>query len=156
MKLLVLILAGFAALGMAQTKPAYETLTIPEGAVQIAPQSYRYTDASGKKWLYKKTPFGVSRYEDLGQSTAEPPKPKPNPNMKVSVKGDLVYFENPTPFGVQKWSKKKSELNEIEQLAYDHFAGAGAAGSSTVSAAKPSGKLTVPPPQVKSASGEKK
>ena len=156
--LVLLLMLGFAALGAAQTR--YETLTIPEGAVEIAPYTYRFTDAAGKKWLYKKTPFGVSRYEDQGQSTAEAPKPKPNPNMKVTVKGDLVYFENPTPFGTQKWSKKKAELNEIEQLAYDYFIGPGAApGASAASApaaAKPSGKLTVAPPQVKPASGEKK
>lgn len=151
--LVLLLMLGFAALGAAQTR--YETLTIPEGAVEIAPYTYRFTDAAGKKWLYKKTPFGVSRYEDQGQSTAEAPKPKPNPNMKVTVKGDLVYFENPTPFGTQKWSKKKAELNEIEQLAYDHFIGSGAPASAPA-APKPSGKLTVAPPQVKPASGEKK
>ncbi len=155
---ILLLMLGFAALGAAQTR--YETLTIPEGAVEIAPYTYRFTDAAGKKWLYKKTPFGVSRYEDQGQSTAEAPKPKPNPNMKVTVKGDLVYFENPTPFGTQKWSKKKAELNEIEQLAYDYFIGSGtapgASAASAPAAAKPSGKLTVAPPQVKPASGEKK
>jgi hypothetical protein len=161
MKRLALMILVFAALGAAQTKP--EILTIPEGAVEIAPYTWRYTDAAGKKWLYKRTPFGVSRYEDLGQSTAATPKPRPNPNMKVTLKGEVVHFENPTPFGVQKWSRKKSELNEIEQLAYDHFIGAGRGSGAApepdpaaAAPAKASGKLTIAPPQVKPAPGEKK
>src|SRR4051812_2926222 len=34
---------------------------VPEGAVQIEPYAYSYTDAEGKEWLYRRTPFGVSR-----------------------------------------------------------------------------------------------
>src|SRR4051794_14537028 len=30
---------------------------VPEGAVQIEQYAYSYTDAEGKEWLYRRTPF---------------------------------------------------------------------------------------------------
>ena len=45
--------------------PAKATeITIPAGAVEIEPYMYRYTDAAGKNWIYRKTPFGVMRLEE--------------------------------------------------------------------------------------------
>ena len=41
-----------------------KAVTIPKDAVQIDSNTYRYTDPSGKKWIYSRTPFGISRVED--------------------------------------------------------------------------------------------
>jgi len=37
---------------------------VPADAQEIQPYLYRYTDAQGKKWLYRQTPFGLSKWED--------------------------------------------------------------------------------------------
>src|SRR4051812_42658113 len=39
-------------------------LTVPPGAVEHETGRFYYTDPQGKKWIYTKTPFGVSRMED--------------------------------------------------------------------------------------------
>ncbi|MBX9602177.1 MAG: hypothetical protein K2X35_14290 [Bryobacteraceae bacterium] len=122
-----LIGAGWMALAsFAQQPPApekkpdaYQTVTVPADAKEVAPQTYKYTDPDGRKWIFKKTPFGVSRFADNGELDRPAPKIEPNPNMTAAAKGDRIYFENPTPFGKQKWSKTKAELNELEQAVVD-------------------------------------
>src|ERR1022692_4310867 len=39
-------------------------LTLPPGAKKVEPGTYTYTDAQGKKWIYRQTPFGLSKAED--------------------------------------------------------------------------------------------
>src|ERR1700720_2999796 len=39
-------------------------LTLPAGAKQVEIGTYTFTDAQGKKWIYRKTPFGLARMED--------------------------------------------------------------------------------------------
>jgi hypothetical protein len=39
--------------------------------------------------------------------------------VKIVEKGDELYFERKAPFGVQKWSRKKSELNDFERQAWE-------------------------------------
>src|SRR5215470_16679683 len=43
---------------------------IPKGAVETEPGTFRYTDTDGKKWIYRKTPFGVARLEDKPEEAA--------------------------------------------------------------------------------------
>src|ERR1039458_7120288 len=45
-------------------------MPIPAEAVLAADGDYHYTDPQGKKWIYRKTPFGVARMEDTPQLTA--------------------------------------------------------------------------------------
>ena len=49
---------------------ASKPTAIPAEAVQDATGDYRYTDAQGKKWIYRKTPFGVTRMEDTPERAA--------------------------------------------------------------------------------------
>jgi hypothetical protein len=77
---------------------ASKPLAIPADAVLGADGDYRYTDAEGKKWIYRKTPFGVAR-------------------LAATEDGDKVRFERQGPFGLWKWEKKKSELDETEKAA---------------------------------------
>ena len=37
--------------------------------------------------------------------------------IKATEDGDIVHFERQGPFGVWKWEKKKSELDETEKAA---------------------------------------
>jgi hypothetical protein len=127
MKLAVLALAVMAPLAFAgaeQTKkkppaappPAKETV-IPKEAKQIEPYTYRYTDAQGKTWIYRKTPFGVVRFPE------PPPEAKPveeiPEGMTAVEDGDSVRFERPTPFGKHRWTRKKSELTELERRVWE-------------------------------------
>jgi len=93
-------------------------VTIPAGAVETEPGTFRFTDAQGKKWVYRKTPFGVARFEDKDDAAAAAPAPKEvKPEQKVLAveRGDMVHFERPGPFGIYKWDRKKSELSDMER-----------------------------------------
>lgn len=100
---------------------------IPEGAVQLEAYTYSYTDSAGKEWIYRRTPFGVSRV--LRADTERPAAngglsgvaPSHTPELKVVEAGDDLQFEQNSPFGVRKWTKKKSELTSDEQAAWDRL-----------------------------------
>ncbi len=95
---------------------------IPAGAIETSPGNWYYTDAQGKGWFYSKTPFGISRREE------KPPAPEADAarQQEADLKfiravddGDVVRFEREGPFGVYKWSKPKTDLNEIERKAWE-------------------------------------
>src|ERR1019366_4705254 len=94
-------------------------LPIPAEAVLAADGDYHYTDPQGKKWIYRKTPFGVTHMEE----TPEPASAKAAAAaadaafIKATEDGDIVRFERHGPFGLWKWEKKKSELDEGEKAA---------------------------------------
>lgn len=89
---------------------AAEPLAIPKDAVAGADGVYHYTDKSGNKWLYSQTPFGVSRVADMG-----PVADKGGIAPKAYDLGDTVRFEQPGPFGMIRWEKKKSDLTDNER-----------------------------------------
>lgn len=97
-------------------------VTIPPDAVQIAPQVYRHTDTDGKTWLYRMTPFGISKMEDHtlpeGSVPAAPPA-KPAIKVRATESGDSVRFEQSTPMGNRVWERKKSELTAQEKAWLD-------------------------------------
>jgi hypothetical protein len=125
---LLIVFSVFATLLAAADKPVPKTkpavkattvkpLEIPAGAVESEPGGWHYTDAQGKKWVYRKTPFGVARMEDK-------PDTRPAPAVKVedvkaTESGEYILFERPGPFGIYKWQTKKSDLNELEQAAWN-------------------------------------
>jgi hypothetical protein len=107
--------------------PKSGSISIPPDAVEIGPQVYRHKDTDGKSWIYRKTPFGISKYEErptaltpdqiLG-SPAPAAAPAPaNTKIKVQAvdKGDTVRFEQLTPMGNRVWERKKSELTPEEK-----------------------------------------
>jgi hypothetical protein len=102
----------------ATSKPtdAAKSSAIPAEAVKDADGDYHYTDPQGKKWILRKTPFGVSRMEDTGERVTAKAAPD-GAGIKATEDGDKVRFERQGPFGVWKWEKKKSELNENEKAA---------------------------------------
>ena len=104
------------------TAPArtVKPVEIPKGAVESEPGTFRFTDADGKKWIYRKTPWGVSKVEDKGTDAAASTKPvDPSAGITATEDGDTVRFERPGPFGVYKWQKNKSELDESERAALE-------------------------------------
>jgi hypothetical protein len=91
---------------------------IPKSAVESEPGTFHYTDAHGKKWIYRTTPFGVARFEDVPLS-----KPVAAPDLTAGITatadGDTIRFERPGPFGVYKWQKAKSDLNDEERAVWN-------------------------------------
>jgi hypothetical protein len=85
---------------------------IPKGATEVEPNLFRYTDPQGKTWLYRRFPFGVSKWEDkpAAQVAAEPPTAG-----VVRDLGDKVEFQRLTPFGMSKWISKKTDFNDDEK-----------------------------------------
>jgi len=89
---------------------------IPSSAVPSGTRAYRYVDPQGKAWLYSMTPFGVVRVEER---TASPEKSDGKADqIRVTEAGEVLRFERATPFGVSRWERKKSELNETERAAW--------------------------------------
>ena len=99
------------------------TITIPADAVEIAPYTYRATDSKGKAWIYRQTPFGVSRAEDKpvpaeDAHKAQEAREQLIQSTNATDQDDSVHFVRDSPFGRTEWQKKKTDLNEIEQAVW--------------------------------------
>ncbi len=116
MKLLIAFFFCLLTLPAADS-PSATRATIPSGAVKAADGSYRYTDPQGKKWIYRSTPFGIARAEDM--SAAGAGDSDRYADVKAAEDGDFIRFERPTPFGAYRWRQKKTELNEMEQAVWN-------------------------------------
>ncbi len=102
----------------ARTQPA--DVVIPAGAVEGADGNFHYTDKQGKKWLYRKTPFGVAKSEDKpAAASAQQQQPQEDTLTVATDAGESVHFEKPSPFGTVKWDKKKTELDANEQSIWN-------------------------------------
>jgi hypothetical protein len=106
-----------AKLAARPAAPPVKPLEIPAGAVETVPGSYRWTDKEGTVWIYRRTPFGIQRYDEKYESVANP---KPNVDaIKVTEDGETLRFERTGPFGVQRWQRNKSELTDVERAAWE-------------------------------------
>ena len=95
---------------------APQALTIPKDAVPNPDGlSYLWTDKQGKRWVYAKTPFGITRFPASDAAASAPDLSM----TKAIDKGDSVRFERPTPFGPMSWEKKKSDLTDDERHLLD-------------------------------------
>ena len=98
---------------------------IPAGAVKQTEYTWSYTDPQGKEWLYQQTPFGVSRRsrEEMDRIAVAGVAAAATfgKDWKVVESGDELHFEEPTPFGPRKWTRKKSELSPNEQAVWDRL-----------------------------------
>lgn len=99
---------------------------LPPGAVQVDKNTWRATDKDGKIYLYRRTPFGFSKYE-----ADDVPAEEPVAGLVAIDKGDTVEFQRKTPFGLSKWTKPKGELDENETAALKQAAQAAAKSSSS-------------------------
>jgi hypothetical protein len=91
----------------------------PKEAVLLPNGERRYTDAQGKTWLYRETPFGWVRSTEEDAVAAPSTLPM---DVTIVDKGDEVEFSRYTPFGPSRWTKKKSELDAMERALVDRAA----------------------------------
>lgn len=96
---------------------------IPAEAKEVTPGVYRFVDKNGKSWLFRRTPFGVMKTEETKEARAAleaKAKDVPEkPDMQAVEEGDMVRFTRWTPFGVNSWTKKKTELSAAEKEALE-------------------------------------
>lgn len=136
MKYTMLLVLGLT-MCLAAEPPKQEAKTpagLPAGAVPAGERTWRYTDKSGKTWLYFQTPFGFSKSEEkaaeaIRESAAKAEKTAAPAFKIVSVKGNEVAFERDSPFGKSKWTKKKSDLSADEVVALEQFESAAPAAA---------------------------
>ncbi len=101
--------------------PPTQTTGVPAEAVEVSPGVYKLADKTGKVWFYRRTPFGVSRYEQPKEKSAESEAKYAAevPVTQITEQGDSVKFVRPGPFGNYTWVKKKTDLDESEKTAYE-------------------------------------
>lgn len=92
-------------------------LTVPKDAVKLNDLEWRWVAKDGKKWIYRRTPFGLSRFEEEAPAAKVSQAPSPAPSMTARDLGDEVEFSRRTPFGQSAWRKKKTELDSDERAA---------------------------------------
>jgi hypothetical protein len=122
-----------------EQKAAAALPSVPKDAKEVGPNLYRYTDAQGKSWMYRKTPFGVSKWEEK-PGEQEPRAESPaSAGLSMTDLGDSVQFQRLTPFGPQKWTRKKSEMTDDEKAAFatQESARQAVLGAKPADAAKP-------------------
>jgi hypothetical protein len=109
-----------AASAQTKPKPVPPPLALPASAIETAPGTYSYTDPQGKKWTYRRTPFGLARLEDRAPSTADLEKDKKAAEQyRAFDDGDGIRFERPGLFGTYRWRKKKTDLDSFEQTVWE-------------------------------------
>ena len=95
--------------------PTVKPLVIPKDATPNPDGTYAWADKSGKKWIFSKTPFGISKIEDTGASRGFAPAAQDDQYVKAIDAGDKVRFERQSPFGTTKWEKNKADLTDDER-----------------------------------------
>lgn len=94
------------------TAPTVKPLVIPKDATPNADGTYSWADKAGKKWIFAKTPFGISRMEDVASFASAAPAGQ---FVKAFEVGDKIRFERQSPFGTNKWEKNKADLTDEER-----------------------------------------
>ncbi len=116
---ILILAAGLAAAdgkSKAGSRDAAPPPSPPATAREVEPGTFEYKDPQGRLWIYKRTPFGWSRYTPDQKTEAQPEPPS---GITAHEEGDNVRFERRGPFGVSRWVRKKSELNEEERLIWE-------------------------------------
>ena len=96
-------------------------ITIPTGA-ERGKDGYRYTDVQGKVWIYRETPFGITRAPETAAVVEAAPQTAladPDAHVTAIADGDTVRFERVGPFGPTRWKKNKAELSPQEQKIWE-------------------------------------
>lgn len=104
--------------GPSRTKPP---LSAEQAAASRAKAEQPPSSPPGSKEA-RRTPFGETK--SAAKSGDEVAPAATSPFIEVEEKGDTIVFQRRTPFGLQNWSKKRSELTPQEaEMLRAHQAG---------------------------------
>ena len=117
--LMILMLLVGIAYAADETEAAPGKVELPADAVKVDNLTWRHTDAEGKAWTYRQTPFGLVRFEAQEDDEAEAQAGPSDTLIKAFDAGDEVRFERMSPFGLQRWTRKKTELTDAEREAWE-------------------------------------
>lgn len=92
---------------------------LPADAEKIREGVWKAKDKDGKVWFYSKTPFGYGRSADEPSASGATSASSESPFKVVAIRGDVVEFSKPTPFGAAKWTKKMEDLSDEEKQAVE-------------------------------------
>lgn len=125
--LFLLPLCLFAADHKEAPAPNSAAISIPAGAQQLGPYTFRATGTDGRTWVYQRSPFGILKMQEIPEL-----RDHAAPDVPVTVidKGESIRFELPTPFGPQVWEHSKSALTQQDKEFISKFGGAASAKAS--------------------------
>jgi len=91
------------------------------------PAEKRVVGKDGKAYVERAMPFGTAKRAEKPEGAKKEAVKKEEvrnkagapPNLRAFDEGDTVRFESRLPFGISTYSKKKSELNEVERAALE-------------------------------------
>jgi hypothetical protein len=106
-KLLLLIAIPVCFLAAEEQKKPNAGIVIPAGAVKVDEGIYKYTDAQGKKWIYRSTPFAILKLED--KSGESDPKKQSSGESQVH---ETPFGKVTVPTGAATASAKPANLDE--------------------------------------------
>lgn len=118
--------------------PSAKALELPADAKASGTNQWTHTDEKGQEWIYKRTPFGLTRLPKPGSALANAQGQNAMPSrmhegITVREEGELVHFARVGPFGPMKWTKRRDELSEVERTAVEMSRRAPAAKAATAS-----------------------
>ncbi len=90
----------------------------PKGSIEIKPGVWEHRDEKGQVWWYRRTPFGLAKLPPNDNADNTEIDKREAAYLKAMEDGDTVKFERRTPFGVSRWTRKKSELKGAELQAW--------------------------------------
>jgi len=155
-RLLIAVLIAAAYWSQEKTVPIRRPprpIKIPDDAKEIRPGLWKAVDKSGQVWVYWNSPFGVVRAPEKPGDEIKPDMPKSTAavstderklngpvtvdNITVEEDGETIRFERRLPFGPQRWSRKKTELNEEERRIWKQAQAASVPPSKDTPPSKP-------------------
>ena len=106
----------------AETNPdGSETVEkMPKDVVEVRADIFRRVDENGKAWIYRRTLFGISKFaesENMRQVLADPP----DKQMVRELPDGTLEFTRMTPWGIARYTRKKDELIDDENLVWEKY-----------------------------------
>jgi hypothetical protein len=107
----------------ANTQSKVADASVPAGAKRIDAYTWHHTDAKGQEWVYRQTPFGLTK---APKQTKVEDLPDSDVPVQVEDKGATLVFKRINAFGAQTWQRAKSELNADEKRYWEQAKKSGA------------------------------
>jgi hypothetical protein len=95
-------------------------IEVPKDAVLVRPGFWQWSDAKGNKWIFKQTPFGIVKDADRPPDETERTRVEiPSDVTVAELKDGTLAFSKKTPFGLNTWTKKKTDLDDEERVVWE-------------------------------------